>query len=302
MKISVLIAAYHAGRFLPAALSSLAQQTHGDWELVVVEDGSHDETAALVEAFAREHLDRRVHYDNLGQNRGVAAARNRLLALANGEAMAFLDADDLWRPTHLADLASALRAGAAIAFSGIELWDSDQQKSAGVYLPPSTAIAHPRVGLYRQSFIHTSSCVGLSCAAVTQAGSFDETLRIGEDRDFWFRALAGGATLRCTGQVTCVYTKHGSSSMTQTLRVSADNVAFYRKHLHAEDVPASVRRAGLADALMNQGRLLRASEPRVAQRLFREALRCEPLRLDRWPWVLATIFSSAPASVPATKP
>src|SRR4051812_261534 len=101
MKISVLIAAYHAAPFLPAALACVAAQTHADWELVVVEDGSRDGTEELVRALAAAHPTRRVIYDNLGENRGVAAARNRLLSLAKGDAVAFLDADDEWTPTHL---------------------------------------------------------------------------------------------------------------------------------------------------------------------------------------------------------
>src|SRR4051812_16700052 len=109
MKISVLIAAYRAAPFLPAALACVTAQTHADWELIVVEDGSHDGTEELVRAFAATHSPaRRVTYDNLGENRGVAAARNRLLSLAQGEAVAFLDADDEWQPTHLADLAAVL--------------------------------------------------------------------------------------------------------------------------------------------------------------------------------------------------
>ena len=101
MKISVLIAAYEADRFIPNALASVAGQTHLDWELVVVEDGSRDTTEALVKAFAATVAPRHVRYANLGVNQGVAAARNRLLELFTGEAVAFLDADDRWRPDHL---------------------------------------------------------------------------------------------------------------------------------------------------------------------------------------------------------
>src|SRR3954463_655146 len=126
MKISVLIAAYRAAPFLPAALACVAGQTHPDWELIVVEDGSHDGTEDLVRAFGIAHPGQRVVYDNLGENRGVAAARNRLLSLAAGEAVAFLDADDEWQPSHLADLARVLADGAALAISGIELWDGDR--------------------------------------------------------------------------------------------------------------------------------------------------------------------------------
>jgi glycosyltransferase involved in cell wall biosynthesis len=288
MTISVLIAAYRAAAFLPAALASIAAQTHPDWDLVVVEDGSRDATESLVRDFAVRHPGHKVHYENLGENRGVAAARNRLLDLAPGDAVAFLDADDEWRPTHLEDLSAALTAGAALAFSGIALWDGDHHRPIGDYLPPSDFLAQPRRSLFDRSFIQTSSCVALPRATIARAGRIDESLRIGEDRDYWFRCLAGGGRLTCTGKITCRYTKHEGSSMTKTLRVASDTVAFYRKHQRAEDIPTVLRRARLAEALTIHGRLLRAADPRTAAHAFGESLRLAPWRLDRVPWWLAS--------------
>jgi glycosyltransferase involved in cell wall biosynthesis len=282
MKFSVLIAAYNAAPFLPAALACLAAQTHSAWELVVVEDGSRDGTEALVRAFADAHPSRRIVYDNLGENRGVAAARNRLLVLAQGDAVAFLDADDQWSPTHLSDLAQALAAGAALVISGIELWDGDRQTTMGTYFPPAAWIATPRRALFQQSFIQTSSCVALPRSTILRTGLIDESLRIGEDRDYWFRALADGGSLGCTGKITCRYTKHAGSSMTKTLRVAEDTAAFYRKHAQDASLPATLRRRLLANALVVQGRLLRGSDRARARLLFRSAVRAWPLAPSSW--------------------
>jgi glycosyltransferase involved in cell wall biosynthesis len=218
-----------------------------------------------------------VAYENLGENRGVAAARNRLLRLAQGDMVAFLDADDEWQPGHLADLHSALSHGAALAFSGIEHWDGDRHCTLGTHVPPAEWIAQPRRWLYQHSFIQTSSCVALPCTTVTRTGLIDESLRIGEDRDYWFRALAGGGRLACTDRITCRYTKHEGSSMTKTLRVAADTVAFYRKHRDDASLPASLRRRLLADALWVQGRLTRQTNRAQARIFFHEAVRT-------WPW------------------
>lgn len=282
MKISVLIAAYHAAPFLPAALACLAAQTHVDWEIIVVEDGSRDGTEALVRAFAEAHPARRAVYDNLGENRGVAAARNRLLSLAQGDAVAFLDADDEWRPTHLADLAQVLANGAALAISGIELWDGDNHLTLGNYFPPANWIDEPRRFLFQHSFIQTSSCVVLPRSTVARTGLIDETLRIGEDRDYWFRALADGGSLGCTGKITCRYTKHAGSSMTKTLRVASDTVAFYRKHAADASLPATLRRRLLAAALAVHGRLVRNSDRQLARKLLREAVRTWPFDPRYW--------------------
>jgi glycosyltransferase involved in cell wall biosynthesis len=281
LQFSVLIAAYRAAPFLPAALRCVETQTHANWELIVVEDGSNDGTEALVRTFAAAHPQRRIVYDNLGENRGVAAARNRLLALAQGEAVAFLDADDEWQPGHLSDLNTVLLNGAGLAISGIELWDGDRAATMGTYLPPAEWLANPRRTLFEHSFIQTSSSVALRREVVQKTGTIDETLRIGEDRDYWFRALAHGS-LGCTGRITCRYTKHAGSSMTKTLRVAADTAAFYRKYEDDASLPARLRRRLLADALLVHGRLLRESDRPLARRLLRSAVRTWPLAVRNW--------------------
>lgn len=282
MRFSVLIAAYRAAGHLPGALESVAGQAHADWELVVVEDGSRDGTEELVREFAAAHPGRRVVYDNLGENRGVAAARNRLLELAEGEALAFLDADDVWRPGHLAGLAEALAGGCAVAFTGVEWWDGAANRSMGEFRPRAARVERGRVGLFEMSFIQTSSCVALTRATVERTGRFDEALRIGEDRDYWFRALAGGGRLGMVAEATCRYTKHAGSSMARTGRVAADAVAFYRKHAGAEDIPAKLRRESLAEALWVHGRLARAEDRVLARRCFWEAVRLRPWRPRYW--------------------
>lgn len=177
MIFSVLIAAYRADQFMPTALASIAQQTHGDWELIVVEDGSRGATESLVSAFAAANPTHVVRYENLGKNCGVAVARNRLLALARGDTVAFLDADDYWHASHLANLAESRSAGATLVFSGLELWDGDQSRLLGTYVPPAHYLRQPRLYLFQHSFIQTSSCVALDRALIARAGWIDETLR-----------------------------------------------------------------------------------------------------------------------------
>ena len=283
------IAAYQAARFLPAALGCVGRQILGDWELIVVEDGSDDGTRQLVEAFAADHPSHRVIYERFGSNRGVAAARSRSMELAEGEMVAFLDADDLWEPDHLASLAACLADGHALACTPIRIWDGDLGVDLGVHAPTPAQIAEPRSELIRESFIMTSTCVALPRRTIEKTGSFDSTLQIGEDRDYWFRSLEGGGTLGVSARATCRYTKHQGSSMTRTLRVAEDVVRFHTKHRDADDVPAALSRAKLAEALLVHGRLLRKHRPATAHSCFREALQLEPWRPLAWAGFCATL-------------
>jgi len=275
MKISVLIAAYQADSTIARALASVAAQTHADWELIVVEDGSHDGTETLVLAAAAAGP-QPVRYENLGTNQGVAAARNRLLQLATGDAVAFLDADDWWSPDHLQHGAASLAAGAGLVATGVRTFDLVTQRTITEVQPPAELETDPVGTLFTESVIITSSCVLLARAAVAATGGFDPGLRVGEDRDYWLRAALAGGSFAITPGATCHYAKHAGSAMGATLLVAAQDVHFYEKHFHLDAVSAAVRRRLLARSLANEGRLLRATDPRASARLLWRAWRLTP--------------------------
>ena len=278
--VSVLIPAHDVVRFLPAALASLAAQTIDDWELIVVEDGTDDGTKAVVFEFATQHLKHRIIYDRLQAHRGVSAARNRALELSQGEIVAFLDADDQWEAEHLFQLMKKVGEGHMLACSSIRIWDSVNNKQLRVYEPSQTQLKNPCRGLFENSFIQTSSCVAIPRETIERVGRFDEYLKIGEDRDYWFRALVNGGTLGCTGSPTCRYSKHPRNSMAKTLVVAEQTVKFYEKHRKTTCLPAWLRRRCLANSLRIQGRLSRRQNPSMAQKMFLRGWREWPLGLD----------------------
>src|SRR5262245_57535681 len=94
-EVSVIIPAYNAGRTISAALQSVFAQTFRDFEVIVVDDGSTDDTAARVAEWSKA-----IHYVRQ-RNRGPAHARNEGVARAKGRLIAFLDADDIWFPRKL---------------------------------------------------------------------------------------------------------------------------------------------------------------------------------------------------------
>jgi glycosyltransferase involved in cell wall biosynthesis len=106
--VSIVLPTYNRAKFLPQAFASICSQTLRDWELIVVDDGSTDGSARLIQSLAGP-VAQPVRY--VGQeNRGAYAARNRGLDLARGEAVAFFDSDDVWLPHHLKDCVAALEA------------------------------------------------------------------------------------------------------------------------------------------------------------------------------------------------
>jgi glycosyltransferase involved in cell wall biosynthesis len=98
-RVSVIVPAYNAARYLPTSISSVISQTYDQWELVIVDDGSTDETRELVSSYAAQLGDKlRYVYQ---PNRGLLAARNTGIRNSRGDLIALLDADDIWLPTRL---------------------------------------------------------------------------------------------------------------------------------------------------------------------------------------------------------
>jgi glycosyltransferase involved in cell wall biosynthesis len=300
MKISVLIPAYQAEATLAHALECVRLQTHRDWEIVVVEDGSRDGTEELVHTFAAR-VWQSVRYENLGVNQGVAAARNRLLRVANGAACAFLDADDSWTCEHLERAAAHLATGADLVVTGVRTFDLATNKTLGCVLPSIMLAANPVVVLFAESVIVTSSSVVLSREACRRTGEFDRGLRIGEDRDYWLRAVLAGAAVRIEPAVTCHYAKHAGSAMARTLLVAEHAVRFYEKHFTLAVVPAVVRRHRLASALAIEARLLRATDARGSARRLLRAWQLRPFAIEPLPHLAYSLWRCVrPRSAPRT--
>src|ERR1700691_732220 len=98
-RISVVVPAYNAAVYLPHAIDSVLAQTYPDWEIVIVDDGSTDNTCAVVDSY-RPTLQDKLQYIHQ-PNRGVSAARNTGIRAARGQFIALLDGDDVWLPHRL---------------------------------------------------------------------------------------------------------------------------------------------------------------------------------------------------------
>ena len=97
--VSIVMPAHKSGKFIGKAIDSVIAQTYRNWELIVVDDASTDNTAGVVDKYTKK--DSRIKYHRLDKNSGAAVARNTAIELAHGKYMAFLDSDDAWFPDKL---------------------------------------------------------------------------------------------------------------------------------------------------------------------------------------------------------
>ncbi len=117
-RVSVLKPTFKQAAFIRRALESLRAQSLADWELLVVDDGSPDETTEIVAPYL---ADPRIRYQRLERNRGLGAALNIATGLARGRYLAYLPSDDLYYPEHLARLVATIEAKPTIglAYGGL---------------------------------------------------------------------------------------------------------------------------------------------------------------------------------------
>lgn len=192
--VTVIVPTYNYGRFIGAAISSLQRQTLAAWECVVVDDGSTDQTEAVVRQLAA--ADDRIAY--LRQpNRGMSAARNAGLGRAIGRYVQFLDADDALQPRKLEAHAAHLDRHPEhdIVHGGWGYWEGVED----VVSDPTAPSAPPLAGAGRDVIerLLEGNSIAINAALVrtarvTDIGGFSETVRAHEDWEFWLRLALRG--------------------------------------------------------------------------------------------------------------
>jgi glycosyltransferase involved in cell wall biosynthesis len=145
--VSVVTPVWNAAATLAATVASVQAQSFPDWEMLLVDDGSTDGSRALADRLAA--ADPRLRVLGQGANTGAAAARNRGIREARGRFIAFLDADDLWRPEKLALQLGALNAGQPLVFAAYRRIDA-LGRPLGTVRPPARV---SRAGLLRGNVI-----------------------------------------------------------------------------------------------------------------------------------------------------
>ena len=172
--VSAIIPAYNAASTIDATLSSVRSQTHQELEIIVVDDGSTDDTIATAarhsEADSRVRIVQQV-------NRGVAAARNRGVAEAKAEFVAPVDADDLWQPQKIARQLKLIehRPEVGLVCTAYSVLDEDSQVTmrCGGALPRTNQF----LDLCRRNFIGNGSSALMRRSTVEECGGYDESLR-----------------------------------------------------------------------------------------------------------------------------
>jgi len=262
--VSVIIPTHDRTALLIEALDSVASQTFGDYEVIVVDDGSTEDIAAAV----REHATRPKVIQQPHQ--GPAAARNCGLLAACSDIVAFLDSDDLWLPEKLDVFTKAMaaRADANIFYGPMAPIDEARRPVTG-----RTKVCHDgwiTQALFCSSFVHVPTIV-CHKKVLLDAGGFKASLPVCEDYDLWLR-LSIKQQFALIDEPLALRRLHGDrlskSCMSRNLAVKADMLeTFYESHNRNGHIDPAVAQTRLAKVFFA------AARASLRDRRYQEALR-----------------------------
>lgn len=185
--ISVIIPCYNSAKFVVHTVKSVLSQTFADFELLIIDDGSTDETGQVISTFLSDARVRTIFHE---KNKGLPAARNTGIRNAKGSLIAFLDSDDTWLPQKLETQVEAFddpQVGVCCVEAYIEHRDSTIIFEQTAF--PSEDDLYSAL-LFRNVIPGSASSVVVRKQCFEEVGVFDESLIASEDRDMWIRLSA----------------------------------------------------------------------------------------------------------------
>ena len=228
--ISVIIPAYNQADYLAAAVQSALEQTYSNLEVIVVDDGSTDETPKIAQSFT----DPRVRYIHQ-ENRGLSGARNTGIRNARGDFLTYLDSDDLFLPNKLSTLAQVFESSPEIGFAAgqaIPIDETDHQLG-NIF---DTPLPKDPSRLLLGNPLHVGSVL-LRRKWQEEVGYFDESLRSYEDWDMWLRFGLAGCKMAWVNEPVSLYRFHTAQMTRIGTQMTTATFAVLDKFFDNPDLP-----------------------------------------------------------------
>jgi glycosyltransferase involved in cell wall biosynthesis len=261
-RVSIITPAHDNAATIEATIRSVAAQSVGDWEHVICDDASGDDTAARVEQLAR--ADPRVRLVRSAVNGGPSAARNAALEVARGELVAFLDADDRYEPGYLQAMTAAFDAapgGAGIVCCDAWREDGDGRRLGRYSEATGGARGASLLDVLRGNPIFVASLCPR--AVVEEVGRFSTECWGSEDHDLWLRILETGRTVVYVDEPLVVYRVHPGSVSSSRERMARTDQATFRRALERGRLGPRERRVATARLHLAMAAEAAARGPRI---------------------------------------
>lgn len=277
--VSVIIPTYNRMDFLVQAIDSVLEQTHSDYEVLVADDGSTDGTADRLLRYGSPV--RHLRLEHAGR---PSATRNRALAVARGDLVAFLDDDDVWLPTKLERQVTLLQRepGVGMVYTNARFLDEDGNHSEPMFDRDRLSQGNVFDDLIAHCFIHPSTVV-MRRSIGERVGWFEESLECIEDYDLWLRVSYDIPVGAVADSLTLIR-RHSSQIQHQRELQTWQNMPVVLAGVRGRCKLSIRQRLRLRRALARaHARLAEiSSDPSMGRRELLRALRLNPLRRQTW--------------------
>ena len=221
--VSVIMPCYNMEKYISDAIESVKQQTYPYWELLIVDDASTDGTVAIIEKYCQQ--DHRIHCTVKPKHSGIADSRNQCLKMAQGQYLAFLDADDIWHPKKLEiQLLFMIEKRAGFSYSAYDCIDENGQ--------PLNKIVKTAGNLDYDAYLQ-NTIIGCSTVMVDK-GLVGEIVvpnfRTSEDTATWLDILKNGHLAQAIDEPLVSYRIRRKSASSNKFKASYDLWTVYRRH------------------------------------------------------------------------
>lgn len=240
MLVSIVIPAFNSVSTIGETIDSVISQTFDNWEAIVVDDGSTDG----LRDFLKKYTDPRLKYF-YKENGGVASARNLGIKIAEGDYIAFLDSDDIWRPEKLLESINKMTVdNSELIYSDISMFESDFNFSVKYKYVEPFDISNDYERLLVYDYIPTLSVV-VKKSVFLEIGDFDETLKGTEDWDMWIRIAKFYKISYLNKNLSYYRSSSNGLSKGNRDRHLMEEWKVIKKHIYDNKVKVSIRRRSL---------------------------------------------------------
>lgn len=223
--VSIIVPVYHAANYIVKTMEMVRAQTFSDWELLLVDDASKDNSVKEIQDFLIKNPDSRIRLLQNKENQGAAFSRNQGLKEAKGRYIAFLDADDIWLPQKLEmQLAFMEEKEAGFVFSAYEFGDENAQGTGKiVHVPPTLTYeeALSRTVIFTTTVLIDTKKIQKELIFMPQVPS--------EDSATWWQILRNGHVAFGMDRVTAIYRRPAKSLSSNKLKAMKRIWYLYRR-------------------------------------------------------------------------
>ena len=232
--VSIIVPVYNAARYIAETIEMVNAQTYKDWELILVDDASKDDSVAVIENIIKSQ-GKRIRLIRKNKNEGAAAARNSGIDAAAGQYIAFLDADDIWKPEKLEKQIRFMEEKeAAFSFHSYEFGDEEAKPTGKIVRAPETLNfrqALSRTVIFTTTVMFDIDRIGKEIIHMPQVPS--------EDTATWWRILKSGYIAYGLDENLAIY-RRPKKSLSSNKLLAVERIWFLYRNIADISVPESI--------------------------------------------------------------